>query len=74
MNWLEHITFEGGPGWTNDCSGRADFALIKPVDKTTVYSNRNESAQEYFRTTEGWVSPVYGTIHTVFKHSSLTSG
>lgn len=74
MNWYEYIVMQGGPDWRwrsltagSHGNGRADFALTCPKDEVTMYPG-NESAQLYRRTTRGWVSPLYGTIHTVFEH------
>lgn len=67
MRWYEYIIVEGGPDWGRDCNGRADFALTCPKDAVTMYPG-NCGAQKYRRTNRGWVSPLYGTIHTVFEH------
>jgi len=66
--YRELIYIEGGPQWHTYCSGRADIVLLQPVDSTVLYPNEKEGGQEYIRTTRTWVSPIYGTIHTIFQH------
>lgn len=66
MIWYEHIIIEGGPEWTNEWTGRADLVLVRPVDTVTYYPARG--AHQYSRTNRGWVSPLYGTVHTVFEY------
>jgi len=73
VEWQEHIYIEGGPEWVNDCSGRADFALRNPVDHVDMYPAPMAGQHRYARTTRTWVSPIYGTIHTVFEHVGICS-
>ena len=73
MNWFEHVLLEGGPDWTNGCSGRGDYALVRPVDSVTMYPDQRSGAQTYTRTNRAWFSPVMGTTHTVFEHQAHDS-
>lgn len=66
MSWYERIIFKGGPLWAGDYIGAADLALIQPVDTVTAYPN-GDYCCEYVRTNQGWVSPLYGTVHTIFE-------
>ena len=70
MVWNEHVKLEGGPKWNNEYSGRADYALVRPVDSVDMFPNRKDGVQTYVRTTRAWLSPLYGTIHTIFTHEA----
>lgn len=59
----EPIVIRGGP-WKNDCTGRADIQLLKPVKRIQLYTGSGR--YWYERTDQKWVSPVYGTVHTIF--------
>lgn len=72
MCWHESIYIEGGPQWENDCSGRGDFELIQPNDVIFLYPSPNSGPHTYIRTTRTWISPIFGTIHTVFEHVGPT--
>lgn len=65
LDYREYIYIEGGPKWKNDCSGRADIALMMPMASIFLYPD-GQGPCEYVRTTCTWKSPVYGTTHTVF--------
>ena len=67
--WRELIYVEGGPEWVNDCTGRGDLALRMAVDHVDLWPGNMAGCHRYVRTTRTWVSPLYGTIHTVFEHS-----
>jgi len=67
-DWNEHIYIEGGPEWINDCTGRGDIGLMRPVDHVDLYPGGGAGCHRYVRTTRGWVSPIYGTVHTIFEH------
>jgi len=69
--YREDIYIEGGV-WINDCSGRADHALVRMVDSIHLFPGDGHG-YEYVRTTRTWVSPVYGTIHTIFRQGRQIS-
>jgi hypothetical protein len=71
-NYREPIYVEGGPAWKNDCNGRADIGLMKPVDSVILYPDYGGPC-EYVRTTRTWKSPLYGEIHTVFRFKRRVS-
>ena len=70
MIWKEYIKLEGGPKWNNDWSGRGDYALVQPVDSVTMFPSAQGGPQTYVRTNRAWLSPLYGTIHTIFEHEA----
>lgn len=65
LPYRENIYIEGGV-WINDCSGRGDHTLLRKVDSIRLYPGDGHG-YEYVRTTRTWVSPLYGTIHTIFR-------
>lgn len=64
----EPIYIEGGP-WKNDCSGRADFGLLKKL--LVLYMYQGEHKCEYERTLLTWKSPLTGEIHTIFRYIGI---
>jgi hypothetical protein len=63
----ELIYLEGGPDWKNDCSGRGDWGLLRPMDRVLHYPNGRSPQCEYVRTDRTWKCPFNGAIHTVFE-------
>jgi len=66
--YRELVYIEGGPTWGSGCSGCADFVLVRSVDHLDMYPGNMAGCHRYVRTTRTWVSPLYGTIHTIFTH------
>ena len=65
--YREPIYLEGGP-WENSYwreNGRADFVLLRPIDKVILYPG--EYSCEYERTDRIWWSPIFHESHTIFQ-------
>jgi len=69
MLFSENIYIEGGP-WESGFNGRGDFRLLRPVDEITLYPGDGKE-HCYCRTDCTWKSPLYGTIHTIFRYADM---